>query len=64
MLLDPKEYSDMAKLRVPAGLDTGQWIDHYNRIYAQLLFDACVQRLTLHGYDDAADEIRKWAFND
>jgi hypothetical protein len=54
-----QEFSDQAKILVPAGLDSQQWIDNYNRIYAQLLFAACVQQLTLHGYDDAAEQIKQ-----
>ena len=54
-----QEFSEQAKKQVPAGLDTEQWIDHYNRIYCQLLFAACVQLLTLHGYDDAAEQIKQ-----
>ena len=54
-----QEFSDQAKILVPAGLDPQQWIDNYNRIYAQLLFAACVQQLTLHGYDDAAEQIKQ-----
>ena len=61
-MIDPlvyQEFSDQAKILVPAGLDSQQWIDNYNRIYAQLLFAACVQQLTLHGYDDAAEQIKQ-----
>ena len=54
-----QEFSEQAKKQVPAGLDTEQWIDNYNRIYCQLLFAACVQLLTLHGYDDAAEQIKQ-----
>ena len=54
-----QEFSEQAKKQVPAGLDTEHWIDHYNRIYCQLLFAACVQLLTLHGYDDAAEQIKQ-----
>ena len=54
-----QEFSEQAKKQVPAGLDTEQWIDHYNRIYCQLLFAACVKLLTLHGYDDAAEQIKQ-----
>jgi hypothetical protein len=54
-----QEFSEQAKKQVPAGLDTEQWIDNYNRIYCQLLFAACVQQLTLHGYDDAAEQIKQ-----
>ena len=61
-MIDPlayQEFSNQAKILVPAGLDSQQWIDNYNRIYAQLLFAACVQQLTLHGYDDAAEQIKQ-----
>jgi hypothetical protein len=58
-MLAYQEFSDQAKILVPAGLDSQQWIDNYNRIYAQLLFAACVQQLTLHGYDDAAEQIKQ-----
>ena len=54
-----QEFSEQAKKQVPAGLDTEQWIDNYNRIYCQLLFAACIQLLTLHGYDDAAEQIKQ-----
>ena len=54
-----QEFSEQAKKQVPAGLDTEQWIDNYNRIYCQLLFAACVQLLTLQGYDDAAEQIKQ-----
>jgi hypothetical protein len=54
-----QEFSEQAKKQVPAGLDTEQWIDNYNRIYCQLLFAACVDNLYLNGYDDAAEQIIK-----
>ena len=59
-----QEFSEQAKKQVPAGLDTEQWIDHYNRIYCQLLFAACVQLLDCKGHAAAADEIRKWVIHD
>ena len=58
-LLAYQEFSEQAKKQVPAGLDTEQWIDNYNRIYCQLLLTACVDNLYLNGYDDAAEHIIK-----
>ena len=54
-----QEFCEQAKILVPAGLDTEQWIDNYNRIYCQLLLTACVDNLYLNGYDDAAEHIIK-----
>ena len=58
-LLAYQEFSEQAKKQVPAGLDTAQWIDNYNRIYYQLLLTACIDNLYLNGYDDAAEQIIK-----
>jgi hypothetical protein len=61
-MIDPlayQEFSDQAKILVPAGLDSQQWIDNYNRIYAQLLLTACIDNLYLNGYDDAAEQINQ-----
>ena len=58
-LLAYQEFSEQAKKQVPAGLDTAQWIDNYNRIYCQLLLTACIDNLYLNGYDDAAEQIIK-----
>ena len=61
-MIDPlayQEFSDQAKILVPAGLDSQQWIDNYNRIYAQLLLTACIDNLYLNGYDDAAEQIKQ-----
>ena len=54
-----QEFSEQAKKQVPAGLDTEQWIDNYNRIYYQLLLTACIDNLYLNGYDDAAEQINQ-----
>lgn len=54
-----QEFSEQAKKQVPAGLDTAQWIDNYNRIYYQLLLTACIDNLYLNGYDDAAEQINQ-----
>jgi len=59
-----QEFSEQAKKQVPAGLDTEQWIDNYNRIYAQLLSNAYIQLLDCKGHAAAADEIRKWVIHD
>ena len=58
-LLAYQEFCEQAKKQVPAGLDTEQWIDNYNRIYCQLLLTACIDNLYLNGYDDAAEQIIK-----
>lgn len=49
-----QELARQAKIGVPAGLDTAEWISKYNEIFAQLMVRDCIQTLINNGYDDAA----------
>ena len=44
-----KEFAEQAKNSVPAGLDTVEWIDKYNEIFAQLIVKEC--------YDHCKDQL-------
>ena len=49
-----QELARQAKISVPAGLDTAEWISKYNEIFAELMVRDCIRTLINNGYDDAA----------
>jgi hypothetical protein len=49
-----KELAEQARTSVPAGLDTVEWIEKYNKIFAESMISDCIQTLINNGYDDAA----------
>jgi hypothetical protein len=40
-----QELSCQAKSQVRAGLDPAEWIEEYNRLFAQLVVEDCVRQL-------------------
>ena len=60
-----QELADQAKASVPAGLEVSEWIDTYNRLYAELIVEAVLdqveQRAYYTGDRDWSDELdRPW----
>ena len=56
-----REFAEQAKNSVPAGLDTVEWIEKYNEIFAELIVKECIMlcdQVTLAGADDCIDNIK------
>jgi hypothetical protein len=43
-----KQLAEQAKASVPAGLLVNEWIDEYNRIFAQLIVQECMNICKKH----------------
>jgi deoxyribodipyrimidine photolyase len=43
------ELAEQAKDKVPAGLVVSEWIDAYNRLFAELIIQECVTTMREHG---------------
>ena len=37
-----QQFAEQARTSVPAGLDTVEWIERYNRIFAELIVQECI----------------------
>ena len=37
-----KHFAEQARISVPAGLDTVEWIERYNEIFAELIVKECI----------------------
>jgi hypothetical protein len=56
-----RQLAEQAKTSVPAGLLVNEWIDEYNRIFAELIVKECIRlcdEVDLAGADDCIDKIR------
>ena len=40
-----REFAEQAKNSVPAGLDTVEWIEKYNEIFAELIIEECTNKM-------------------
>ena len=51
-----KELAEKAKASVPAGLLVNEWIDEYNRIFAELIVQDCIDICDAYGMPDGTSQ--------
>jgi hypothetical protein len=56
-----QELAEQAKASVPAGLLVNEWIDEYNRIFAELIVQECAN---LYTHDDVTAPVGQSAYGE
>jgi hypothetical protein len=51
-----QELAEKAKASVPAGLLVNEWIDEYNRIFAELIVQDCIDICDAYGMPDGTSQ--------
>ena len=56
-----RQFAEQARTSVPAGLDTAEWIERYNAIFARLIIAECAD---LYTHDDVMAPVGQSAWGE